>query len=384
MDLETILKRIEGLELHLNTLKKTISNQNKKVGELDDRTINFLEKIREQNIELSRVSSAASNLGHIDSVISQMRHDFNSQVEESEKRQTLKLQMQEKLHTGQLKGIEEKIEKARNELSGDFGKKLKLFMDEDTRIVQQFKEIEGRVDRKLIEDDDTRGFLNLIHNTALKNEKQLEDLISNFDSYKNRLDEMRSKVEIVINDMKIFESRLNEVVAGEIERKQSFIMFMEQQAVLKNDRDRTWQEWSIQFEEFAGQMNKLLPDLQKKQLDMDKMQKSFSAMSEKLDRRINEITEMYRLMDEKFRQEWTTYKTDLDKRLKNISASLDEKYVHLSGSLESIRERTINVEDETHEMREALLLMSREIQKGMKSLMNMVNGWMEAFDQIGT
>ena len=40
------------------------------------------------------------------------------------------------------------------------------------------------------------------------------------------------------------------------------------------------------------------------------------------------------------------------------------------------------VEDSTHDIQEVLMLMSKEIQTGMQSLMNMVNGWMEAFGEL--
>jgi len=49
---------------------------------------------------------------------------------------------------------------------------------------------------------------------------------------------------------------------------------------------------------------------------------------------------------------------------------------------QKLNERIVEIEDNTQEIQEAFLLMSREIQKGMQSLMNMVDGWMDAFGQI--
>ena len=157
---------------------------------------------------------------------------------------------------------------------------------------------------------------------------------------------------------------------------------MEQQTLSKNERDRTWLEWQEQFETSKNKMNIMIPDLQKKQIELEKLSKSFSEMTEKIERRINEVAEMYRLMDEKFRQEWVTYRSDLEKRWTNISLVMDEKQSELSESNKAFRERVTKVEDDTHEMREGLLLMSREIQNGMQGIMNMVTGWMDAFGQI--
>ena len=62
-----------------------------------------------------------------------------------------------------------------------------------------------------------------------------------------------------------------------------------------------------------------------------------------------------------------------------MSLVMEEKQSELVTSTKTFRERILKVEDDTHDMQEAFLLMSREIQKGMQGLMNMVNGWMEAF-----
>ena len=91
---------------------------------------------------------------------------------------------------------------------------------------------------------------------------------------------------------------------------------------------------------------------------------------------------MYRLMDEKFRKEWATYRSDSEKRWSNISMVLDDKQGGYSDQFKSLNERMILTEDSTREMQEVLLLMSTEIQKGMQNIMKMVNGWMDAFGQI--
>lgn len=75
-------------------------------------------------------------------------------------------------------------------------------------------------------------------------------------------------------------------------------------------------------------------------------------------------------------------KNDLEKRWSNVSLIMEDRQGGLDDKFTKINEKIIEIEDDTHEMQEALILMSREIQKGMQSLMNMVNGWMDAFGQI--
>ncbi|HUV15884.1 MAG TPA: hypothetical protein VMW28_04900 [Pelolinea sp.] len=381
MDLETLLKRVDELENQLTSLKRAANSQNSKIDDVDDKASSFLERMREQKSEISRLNSIVNNLGQFDAAMTKVRVDFNKQLEESEKRNQLNIKMIEKVHNDEIRSINQSLEKLKKDTSQEFDQKLKSYIDENARLVQSYKEIEMRVDEKFNSEEFKGGF-NLLLSEGRQNKKILDNLSAEFETYKKRIDELRSRTDIVLDDIRVNESRLNELVATENERKQSYINFMEQQALIRNERDRIWKDWETQFSESINQIYKLIPELQNQQLEMNKTRDTFNEITQKFERRANEITEIYRLMDEKFRKEWTTFKSDLEKKWSGVSLLFEDKQGGFSGQLEKINERILEVEDSTHDMQEALLLMSKEIQKGMQSLMNMVNGWMDAFGQI--
>ena len=137
-----------------------------------------------------------------------------------------------------------------------------------------------------------------------------------------------------------------------------------------------------QFEEISTQIYGFLPEFQNQQLGLEQSKNKFEDITSQFERRMKELTEMYRLMDEKFRKEWTTYRADSEKRWSNISMVIDDKQGGYSEQIKSLKDRLALAEDSTQEMQEVLLLMSTEIQKGMQNIMKMVNGWMDAFGQI--
>jgi hypothetical protein len=51
----------------------------------------------------------------------------------------------------------------------------------------------------------------------------------------------------------------------------------------------------------------------------------------RFDRRINELTEMHRLTEERFRQEWISFKTDDQKRWTNYLLTQEEQQQEGSG-----------------------------------------------------
>lgn len=382
MDLELLVKRIDQLENQIASLRKVVNSQNDKLNDVDEKAVSFLEKTRDQKNEVAKLYTIVNNLGQFDSAITKTRVDFNKQLEEVDKRNQLNIKMLEKLHTDEMRSINQSLDKSSKDLTQLLEQKIKIGLEENSRLIQNFKEIERIVQEKLNSSEDFRGSLALMQTEVQQNKKLIENLINDFEVYKKRTDEMRSKTDIILDGIRSNETQLNEIVATENDRKQTFISFMEQQTLLKGDRDRIWKEWETQFKESVDQVYKLIPELQNQQLEMKKTKDTFDEVSQRIDRRVNEITEIYRLLDEKSKREWTSFKSDLEKRWASVSLLLEDKQTDLLGQFEKVNGRILVLEDNSHNMQEALILMSKEIQKGMQSLMTMVNGWLDAFDQI--
>lgn len=382
MDLETLVKRIEELENQLTSMKKAVSSHNSRIGDLDGKADNLLEKNREQKNEISRISSSINGVGQYEPALTKVRVDFNRQLEEIEKRNQLNVKMLEKVHNDEVTSVNLALEKTKKELSAQIDDRFKRFSEENARLNKVFKETDKKIDDKINSDESFRLNLSSLDSEIRQNKKVIDNLAADFDAVKKRIDEVRFKSDNILDDIRSNEIRLNEMIATENERKQTFIEIIEQQTILRNERERIWKDWETQFNDSISQVYKLIPELQNQQFEMKKTKESFEEVNQRFERRINELTEMYRLMDEKFRKEWATFKSDLEKRWSGVSLLLEDKQQDLSGDLQKINERILVVEDSTHDMQEVLLLMSKEIQKGMQGLMNMVNGWMDAFGQI--
>jgi len=382
MDLEIIVKQIEELESQLSSLKKTVANQNSRIGDLDVRSVSFLDKTRETNNELSRLRSSINNFSQFDPALTKLRVDIGRQLEEIEKRNQLNVKMLEKVHNDEVKSVNQTLEKTKRELSAQIDERFKRFSDENSRMALSIKETEKKVEERISSDDSFKLNMHSLESEFKQNKKIVDNLVAEFDTFKKRFDEVRFKSESLMDDIRNNQSRLNEIVATENERKQTFIEIIEQQTMIRNERDRIWKDWETQFNDSINQVYKLIPELQNQQVEMRKTKESFEEITQKFERRINELTEMFRLMDEKFRKEWGTFKSDLEKRWSGVTLLLEDKQQDFGSELEKINDRILSVEDSTHDMQEVLLLMSKEIQKGMQGLMTMVNGWMDAFGQI--
>jgi len=382
MNLEELIIKIEKMDDQIKSLNKSLSTINNKINEVDDKTSGFLNLMRDEKKEIARLNSTVMGLGQFDAAITQVRVDFNRKLDEFQKQRKQEEQLRANLVDEDLKSIQSLIEKTRAELAGKVDKKLTSFLEESIRLTNRLKEKENEVNEILKSSEDTKSGLNLFNQDLRRMVKQVENLQAEVGASRGTQDETRSKLEVISNSLRNNESRLNEIIVTESERKQLQLDSIEKQSLIQKERDRIWVEWEQQFEEFSKQIYGLLPELQNQQLGLEQSKHNFEDITQQFERRIKELTEMYRLMDEKFRKEWTTYKADSEKRWSNISMVIDDKQGGYSDQFQLLKDRMVFLEDNNNEMQEVLLLMSTEIQKGMQNIMKMVNGWMDAFGQI--
>ncbi len=111
-------------------------------------------------------------------------------------------------------------------------------------------------------------------------------------------------------------------------------------------------------------------------------QDSFDEITQKFDRRINEITEMSRINEDRFRQEWGAFKNDDQKRWTNYSLSQEEQIRELLRQLEKFQERLLKLEDDSQDLNDLLSQVNEETQKRLQALVNMSHLWAEEFNQV--
>jgi chromosome segregation ATPase len=382
MDLEKALQKISDLESEIAVLKKALTAQTSRTNNLDEKVNSFLSTSRDQKKELERIGSVVNNLSSFDATIAKMRIEFNKKVEETEKSIMADEKMRDNLRRDEIKAINLALEKNKQDILKETDQKLKMQLDETARLVQKYKEVESSVERKLHDDDETKSSLAGLASEIGQFKKKLESISADIEIYKKYQGEIREKQDAILTSIRNNDARIDEIINSEAERKQTFLNYIEQNTINQRDRERMWKDWQQQFDDSIQQIYRLLPELQNQQLELNKSKSAFDEINQRFERRINEITELYRMLDEKFRQEWNTYKTDSDKKWSNVSIAFEEKQSGISDQIDKIKERLLIVEDNTHEIQEVLILMSKEIQKGMQGLMNMVNGWLDAFGEI--
>ena len=214
--------------------------------------------------------------------------------------------------------------------------------------------------------------------------KRLTDLLAETSVLRKRQDEQRGKVDVAADSVRKLELRVSEFAAVESERKQAQVAFIEKQSMQNLERERMWKEWQAQFETVTRQALDLESQMQA--LDathrtVKRAQESFEETRQRFERRLNEITEMQRLVEERFRNEWVNFKSDDQKRWTNYTISQEELQRENHRKFEKQTERLVKIEDATQEMRDTLEAVLNDTRARLQKLLAFSQELMESNQQ---
>jgi len=181
------------------------------------------------------------------------------------------------------------------------------------------------------------------------------------------------------------EMRISEFQGSESERRQSMAAFIDKQNMASVERDRIWKEWQARFELIERQgmgLDAQLQAIEATHRSIRRAQEAFDETTQRFERRINEITEMTRLTEDRFRQEWVAFKADDQKRWTNYSLVQEEQSRELNRHFERYNERIVLLEDLSQEMQDLLHQMREDNQRRLQSLLAMAHDWAEQYDRV--
>jgi predicted nucleic acid-binding Zn-ribbon protein len=110
-------------------------------------------------------------------------------------------------------------------------------------------------------------------------------------------------------------------------------------------------------------------------LAVRKAQDAFNDITEQIGRRIHEITEIQRLGEERFRQEWATFKSDDQKRWANYNLTQDEQFREANRNLTSLGDQTANLEDNFQEIQDIVQHITEQSETRLQSLLASIREW---------
>jgi len=162
-------------------------------------------------------------------------------------------------------------------------------------------------------------------------------------------------------------------------------VFIEAQTAKRLEEDRTWAEREDQFQSFATlstEVDKRLEELESIDIAVNRAQEKFNQLIEKIDRRVNELTEVQRLGEQRLRKEWTTFQADTQKRWTGYVLGQEEAQVESNRLREKIAKQIKDFEAKTLDISERLDHLDGQNEQFLQGLLESVRGAISEGDRF--
>lgn len=386
MEFEQIVKRLEWLDEEHRKTRASITGYDERMAALERNIEAATKQIKPLNKQIADVLSTTARLDQFDAIFAKQREDLNKALDTIEKRHEKREKELIKRHQQDLDAITKSIDslKKATDLS-DIKRQLKTFPNEDARLQQSIKELRPPIDeaRRIAQDV---ALAQKAFDEARKQEtKRIADLQGEIAATRKRIDEARSKADTNADNLKTIDSRMNELMVSETERKNAQRTFIESQSVAQIDRDRTYKEWKEKFDTVKQQAETLdqqIAQLEETLRSAKKAQETYNELNSKLERRINEVTEMQRLAEDRLRQEWVTFKADDQKRWTGYTLAQDEGTKDVQRAVTKLEERIGKLDESSETLQDQLHQTADATEQQLQELMNVAHEWLSAYERI--
>jgi len=389
MEFEQIVKRLEWLDEEHRKDKAALAAMQERLTSLESMLSTAVKQIKDLSKKVSENSITGARIVQFEEVIARQRADINQALDSLEKKDQRREREALKRHQAELEGLNKALAALdKSKEIEELKRKLKERADEDIRLSVALTEIEPKAEDALRKVEDMAQAYKLLEDARRQDVKRVADLQGEIVAVRKRVDEFRQKVELQGDSLRTIENRFTELILSENERKQAQAAFLEQQSLAQVDRERVYKEWREQFEAFKQQTAVL--DSQTQALDetlraAKRAQETYLELNQKLERRINEVTEMQRLAEDRLRQDWITFKADDQKRWVGYTLSQEESMRDIRKTVDKVdkyEERLAAIDDALQTLQDQLHQTTDATEQQLQEMMNVAHEWLTAYERI--
>jgi len=388
MEFEQLVKRLEWLDEEHRKTRTSLITLEERMTALEGNIDAVAKQIKPLNKQIADIASTAALLDQFDKIFAKQREDMNKAIEEVEKRYIKRETEVSKQHQEDFKPIHKALEELRTIIESELPpikRDIKARILEENRLNGAIKELKPPIDDAVRIAQEAIRTQRVFDESRKTEAKRVADLQGEITAVRKRAEEAREKADLTADGFKNIDTRIKELQLSETERKASQVAFIEQQTVAQIDRERTYKEWKDKFDTVRQQAQTLdaqILNLEETLRTAKRAQDTYNELNTKLERRINEMTEMQRLAEDRLRQEWVTFKADDQKRWTGYTLSQDEGTKDVRRLVQKLEERISPFDDSIQTLQDKINQITESTEQQLQELMNVAHEWLSAYERI--
>lgn len=386
MEPEQIIKRLEWLDEERRKDKNTIADLEERIHQLEAGSIKQIQQVNEVSTDVARMMGFESNIDLLEAEISKLRVELGRSIETIEKQRMEHDREVERIRLMDVERInknEQEVHVLQDKIEG-YKKEISLIKDENLRLARLLEEIRNDNLEVLRGAEEFQRNSKMMEENRRNDSKRLTDLAAEVTGLRKRVDEQRNKQDVFSETLRKIDLKTAEIQNTDSERRQSQIAFMEKQNTLNVERERVWKDWQTKFNDVdkrAASLDTQIQNLDSTFRAVKRSQEALDEVTQRFERRINEITEMQRLSEDRFRNEWNGFKADDQKRWATFSLTQEEQQRETNRTLQKAADRLLKLEDSVQDIQYQLQQVVTQNIKRLQSIMALMNQYLEGSEE---
>lgn len=386
MDEDRIKSKVEWLDDERRKDKTILAMLEEKLTLLEGNIQGLISQSKESSSEVTRVVALMGRFEQVDNSLGQLRLEMGRSIENLEKQRAERERELENARLADIEGINKNTVEVKRlaDAVAEIKKGIQTRVDEEYRLARLMEDLEKKIKDNERSGEEFQRTQKMADENRRQEAKRLSDLQAELTTIRKRMDEQRGRQDLAGDAVRKLEVRLNEISAADQERKQSQTNFIERMNKTNLERDKAWSEWQAKFDDFATRssaLDNLIVNLENLNRSIKRSQDEMDEISGRFERRINEITEMQRLVEERFRQEWATFKSDDQKRWNNYTLVQEEQQRELNRQVQKVNERLVTLEDGTQDLKDSVQMLNEQNLKMLQSFLTIAHQLMEEHER---
>nr|BAL54981.1 hypothetical conserved protein [uncultured Chloroflexota bacterium] len=384
MEFEDILRRLEFLEEEQRKVRAPLSVLQEQVSALANDLKLLGQQIRDLEKQLSSLLSLPTRLEQMESGIQHQREELRRLLAEAEKKSDQRLQDSVQRLSQEIAAFSQKLEVVRSAKVDIpvFEQKIKARAEEAARLRDLIDELSEKIAQQSAQQEDLRTTARVWEEAHRRDLEQITAIQGELSALRKRFEEQQQKIDLQNDSVRNLGQRVSEVYAAESERRGAFNLMLQRMQVFETD----WKRWQGELENLSAEFRKSMAEVETRRALLDdslrgvqRAESVFAELQQRLERRLNEISEVQRLGEEHLRQEWVAFRAEEQKRWTAFTLLHEQTINSLKKALESLEQKQEEIvqlaESNREEFEQSILLAQEQIQ----NLMNMAYEWLAAY-----
>lgn len=277
--------------------------------------------------EITAVRNKMLSITTFDESLARIRTEFAGALEQLQTRRDSSDQDLKKLRDMDREATIKALDELRQESTARLERELQIRKAEEERLSRVANELQVYATNLTKGLEEFERSLNFLEEQRRQDSRRISDMSGEVVEISKRTEGQKSKLELLEELARRNERSITQVSSDLVEFKQQRQAWIEQEALSAHQREQVMADMLRRMDGFSEDMEKF-----EKQVGswadthrtMKKQVEDFDRLADRVDRRLNEVAEVQRLSEERFRHEWEEFLQDDQKRWRQFTLTNEE------------------------------------------------------------